>query len=158
MVENEKDRQGAVRACDTEREAAVRALATHFADGRLEQAEFDERTDAAFAARTRDELRQLFRDLPGQVDIREPAGAADGADAAAGAAPWMRGPGRGRGPMRAGGPPFFPLLPLVPVLLALSVVLIVHGLPPFPLIALFAVLAAGRRRRRWNRAVARPWL
>ena len=170
MVEDEKGRAGALRASDTEREGAARSLATHFADGRLERAEFDERVDAAFAARTRDELRALFADLPGPAPLpavrgsRAAAVAADAdADAASAAADaagsdraGVRMPARagGRGPWRSAGPPLFPL---VPILLALSVVAIVHGLPPFPLIALFAVLAAGRRRRRWNRGDLRPW-
>jgi Domain of unknown function (DUF1707) len=186
MVEDNKEnkdyrdnrgRAGALRASDTERGAAVSSLATHFADGRLERAEFDERADAALAARTRDELRVLFADLPGPPPLPElsrPGAVADadgGADgradrgsdqtAAHSSAPaWAggrgraRGRGRGRGSFRAGGPPLFPL---APVLLALSVVAVVHGLPPFPLIALFAVLAAGRRRRRWNRGDLRPW-
>jgi hypothetical protein len=166
MVENEKGRAGALRASDTEREGAVRSLATHFADGRLERAEFDERADAAFAARTRDELRALFADLPGPAPLpalrragavagadTDAAGVVAGADRAAARMPAWVGI-RGRGPVRAGGPPLFPL---VLILLALSVVAVVHGLPPFPLIALFAVLAAGRRRRRWNRGDLRPW-
>jgi hypothetical protein len=34
----------------------------------------------------------------------------------------------------------------------------VHGLPPFPLIALLAVMGAGRRNRRWNGEGRRPQL
>ncbi len=50
-----------IRASDAEREDALRRLAGHYADGRLERAEFDERADAAFAALTREQLRTLFR-------------------------------------------------------------------------------------------------
>ena len=148
MVEDEKGRAGALRASDTEREGAARSLATHFADGRLERAEFDERVDAAFAARTRNELRALFADLPGSPPLPELRRSEPGARAS------VPGRTRRRGPFQAGRAPLFPL---VPILLALSVVAIVHGLPPFPLIALFAVLAVGRRRRRWNRGDLRPW-
>jgi uncharacterized protein DUF1707 len=44
-------------------------LQRHFADGRLTQAEFDERVGAALAARTRDQLHALTADLPG-ADVR----------------------------------------------------------------------------------------
>jgi hypothetical protein len=57
-------RAGALRIGDAEREEACRALGEHFAAGRLTRAEFDERTTAAWAARTRAELGPLFTDLP----------------------------------------------------------------------------------------------
>jgi hypothetical protein len=64
-----------VRASDAERDAALRALAGHYADGRLDRAEFDERADAAFAARTRDELGTLLRDLPRPAaELAQPRG------------------------------------------------------------------------------------
>jgi hypothetical protein len=155
MVEDEQGRARAVRASDTERDEALRSLAAHFAEGRLDRAEFDERAGSALEARTRDELRALFADLP----MRSPADVArQDADLPAAprrdapVRPSRRGPSR-RGPIRAGRPPLYPL---VPVLLALSVVLVVHGLPPFPLIALLAVVAAGRRNRRWNGGGGRP--
>ncbi|WP_308259476.1 DUF1707 domain-containing protein [Pseudonocardia sp. H11422] len=47
-----------------EREAAVRALGDHFARGRLDPSEFEERVAQAYAARTRTELDALFGDLP----------------------------------------------------------------------------------------------
>ena len=39
-------------------------LAEHFADGRLDQAEFDERVGRAMSAKTRADLSGLFDDLP----------------------------------------------------------------------------------------------
>lgn len=60
----EDPRTGALRIGDAEREEACRALGEHFAAGRLTRAEFDERTTAAWAARTRAELGPLFADLP----------------------------------------------------------------------------------------------
>ena len=54
----------AVRASDSEREQTVAVLQRHFADGRLAQAELEERVSAAFAAQTRAELRDLAADLP----------------------------------------------------------------------------------------------
>jgi Domain of unknown function (DUF1707) len=55
----------AVRASDAEREQAVGLLQHGFADGRLTQAELEERAGAAYAARTRAQLRELTADLPG---------------------------------------------------------------------------------------------
>lgn len=116
-----------IRASDAEREDALRVLADHYADGRLDRAEFDERADAAFAARTREQLRALFRDLPRPaVDLAPTAG-------------------RAVRPIR---PPARPIL-ILPLLLALGVVLALHGIPPFPLFPLFFLLT--RRQRRWDR-------
>ena len=53
-----------LRIGDTEREAAVAALGEHFAAGRLEKEEYDERTAAAWTARTSGALAPLFDDLP----------------------------------------------------------------------------------------------
>jgi hypothetical protein len=54
----------AVRASDAEREQAVALLQRNFADGRLTQAELEERAGAVYAARTRAQLRDLTADLP----------------------------------------------------------------------------------------------
>jgi hypothetical protein len=59
----------AVRASDGERDQVVALLQRHFADGRLTQAELEERVGAALAARTRDQLRALTADLP-RADVR----------------------------------------------------------------------------------------
>ena len=53
-----------IRIGTAEREQAVKALGEHFAQGRLEPAEFEERMSAAYAARTASELDRLFDDLP----------------------------------------------------------------------------------------------
>jgi Domain of unknown function (DUF1707) len=54
----------AVRASDSEREQTVALLQRSFADGRLTQAELEERAGAAYAAQTRAQLRDLTADLP----------------------------------------------------------------------------------------------
>jgi Domain of unknown function (DUF1707) len=59
----------AVRASDGERDQVVALLQRDFADGRLTQAELEERVGAALAARTRDQLGALTADLPG-ADVR----------------------------------------------------------------------------------------
>jgi hypothetical protein len=53
-----------LRIGDAEREQAARVLGEHYAAGRLTKEEYDERSDAAFAARTAADLRPLFVDLP----------------------------------------------------------------------------------------------
>lgn len=53
-----------VRIGNSEREAAVRALGEHLAEGRLDHNEYDERVSAAYAARTAEDLTPLFKDLP----------------------------------------------------------------------------------------------
>lgn len=53
-----------LRIGDAERDAAIAALARHFADGRLTQDEHEERTARALKARIGADLRVLFADLP----------------------------------------------------------------------------------------------
>lgn len=55
---------GGVRIGTDERQRAVDALGDHFAKGRLDPDEFEQRATAAYAARTAGELDALFRDLP----------------------------------------------------------------------------------------------
>ena len=52
------------RVSDAERQAVTDRLAEHFGDGRLDQAEFDERVGRAMSAKTRADLNGLFDDLP----------------------------------------------------------------------------------------------
>jgi DUF1707 SHOCT-like domain len=59
----------AIRASDGERDQVVAQLQCHFADGRLTQAELEERVGAALAAGTRDQLHALTADLP-SADVR----------------------------------------------------------------------------------------
>ena len=53
-----------LRVSDAERQAVTDRLAEHFADGRLDQAEFDDRVGRAMSAKTRADLSGLFSDLP----------------------------------------------------------------------------------------------
>ena len=53
-----------LRASDLDREQAAEALREHFAAGRLDGGEFEERLQAIYAARTRGELDALSADLP----------------------------------------------------------------------------------------------
>src|SRR5947209_6091223 len=69
------------RASDRERDAVVQRVQDAFAEGRLDDAEFDERSRAALTARTHADLDALLADLPA-------------APTAAGPASVLPGPGR----------------------------------------------------------------
>lgn len=71
------------RASDRERDAVVQRVQDAFAEGRIDDAEFDERTRAALTARTQVELDALLADLPAET-------------AAAGTVPAVAGHGPGR--------------------------------------------------------------
>jgi len=53
-----------MRASDAEREHAAEALREHYAAGRLTSEELDERLEAAYRAKTGEELNELRADLP----------------------------------------------------------------------------------------------
>jgi hypothetical protein len=90
------------RIADNDRERAMSDLAGHYADGRLDHEEYDERLDAIWTARTRADLAMIFSDLPRpQVTYPSPPVRAS------------RSGGRGRR---------FPLLPVIALLVVLSVV------------------------------------
>jgi hypothetical protein len=55
-----------IRASDSDREVVVDALRDAFTAGRITMEEFDERTSAAYTAKTWGELRKLTVDLPAQ--------------------------------------------------------------------------------------------
>jgi len=62
-----------IRIGNEEREAAVRALGEHLAQGRLDTHEYEERVAAAYAARTSADLAPLFDDLPQPPALLPPA-------------------------------------------------------------------------------------
>ena len=65
-----------VRIGDADRERAMADLSLHYADGRLDHEEYDERLDAIWTARTQADLRVLFDDLPRpQVSYPQPVAA-----------------------------------------------------------------------------------
>ena len=81
IPEAESGRSPATRVSDSERDAVLQRVQAAFADGRLDDTEFDERMRAALTARTQADLDILLADLP--------AAQAPSAPAVAG-----RGPGR----------------------------------------------------------------
>jgi len=71
--------QQPIRAGDRDRDAVVQRLQEAFADGRLDDEEFDSRTRAALTARLSSDLAVLTRDLPdGQAPSRMVARATGG--------------------------------------------------------------------------------
>jgi hypothetical protein len=82
-----------LRVSDAERNSVAELLGQHYADGRLDQAEFDDRISRTMTAKTRGDLAGLFDDLP----ENGPAGAGvAGAGGPTGPVPY-------RGPRRRGG-------------------------------------------------------
>ena len=64
-----------IRVSDADRNAVAEQLGAHYADGRLDQAEFDERISRTMAAKTRGDLAGLFDDLPDpHLGLRGPQG------------------------------------------------------------------------------------
>lgn len=61
-----------LRIGDAERERAQAALGDHYAAGRLDHAEYTERLDAIWTARTHADLAPLFADLPGPDAVSAP--------------------------------------------------------------------------------------
>jgi hypothetical protein len=53
-----------IRVSDAERNWVAELLGQHYAEGRLDQAELDERVGKTMAAKTRGDLAGLFDDLP----------------------------------------------------------------------------------------------
>jgi hypothetical protein len=119
---------GALRIGTAEREQAAASLAEHFAAGRLDVEEYDDRVARAYAAKTTADLAVLFSDLPRPMPAPAPT------------------------------PPVAPVRPprsLLPVAVFAAVVLVVvlavtvHMVPFFVFPVLFFVLVRGRRG--WGR-------
>ncbi|HEX3312519.1 MAG TPA: DUF1707 domain-containing protein, partial [Streptosporangiaceae bacterium] len=69
---------GVTRASDRERDAVVQRVQDAFAEGRLDDAEFDERSRSALTARTHADLDALLADLPAAPSTPGPAPALPG--------------------------------------------------------------------------------
>lgn len=124
-----------VRIGTQERERTVESLGEHYSAGRLDLAEYEQRTSTAWAARTAVDLSVLFEDLPQRTP--EPART------------WQPGPRRSR--------LLFALLVLGVVALTAFWAATTH-LPPFFLIPV-AFVALGRRNwgSGWRRGQPRAW-
>jgi hypothetical protein len=62
-----------MRVSDAERSDVADRLAQHYGDGRLDQAELDERLSRAMTAKTQADLDGLFDDLPEPGETPRPA-------------------------------------------------------------------------------------
>ena len=114
-----------LRITDADRDEALDRLAEHYAAGRLDKDEFDERSDAVWTARTGSDLAPVFADL----QPRAPRSPRDVV---------RSHPGRWRHRLSL---PFAPVLFLVIALTAFTSI-------PFVLLALLGfLLMAGRRGR-----------
>jgi hypothetical protein len=90
-----------IRVSDADRNAVAEVLTKHYADGRLDQAEFDERVGQTMAAKTRGDLTGLFDDLP-EVDDADPDGFGAAAETGQAGPTRPYRPGRDRGRRRGG--------------------------------------------------------
>ena len=129
-----------LRIGDAERESAVDQLGEQYAEGRISKQEFDERSDAAWAAKTQGDLAPLFADLPvGRHDTH-----------VAGRALGQRGAVPARAGWRAGR------LPL-PLLLVLCVLVAVTVISHLPVILLALAVWFFWIRPRWSRHPSSGW-
>jgi hypothetical protein len=139
--------EGQVRVGDAERHEAAGALGEHFATGRLDQQEFDDRVQAAYAARTRVDLQRLFVDLPEPAPFRAGKVQPAGRPAPSPAPPAWR------------PPVFVAVFPLLAVVLIVASIVVGH-VPVFPFFFLFWMwFGWGRRAWRGPRRYAgtRSW-
>jgi hypothetical protein len=109
-----------IRASDADRDRVAARLREHFAEGRLDQDELEERINDTLSAKTFGDLRRVMIDLPEAAPVPAPFGPGPWPGPIAGPGP-MAGPGPGPGPMagptpypvyryRRRGPRLFPLL------------------------------------------------
>ena len=126
------DVRSGLRLSDADRDQAITRLSEHYAAGRLDKEEFDERSDAVWTAKTHADLAPLFADLGPAPSQRE----------------W-RGGGGYRGPWGRRG--WLPV-PFVPVLFLLIALTVLTHIPFVLLAFLGCFLLLTRRRRRWDRA------
>jgi hypothetical protein len=139
------DSDGGIRASDSDREQVVEILRGGYTEGRLTLDEFDERTTAAYAAKTWSQLRELTSDLPVEVNLRRPPVGPPGPLARDRAA-LQPGPGVPQ-PMPAGRPGFFPVLPFVILFVVLIGSLHAAALAVLPVILVLMVCLRGPGRR-----------
>ncbi len=134
---------GVLRIGDAERVAAASALGDHFAAGRIDQEELDQRLSAAYAARTFADLDPLFEDLPAPRPTRPVVAAPEPAPQGISRSKPARGP-------TWWGAWTVPAVPLPLLLLGFLAVISIVGtlvfFAPFILIPLFWMWCVGAGR------------
>ncbi len=141
-----------LRVGDAEREAVAAELREHYAQGRLSMEDFNQRLDAAYAARTRRDLDQLIRDLPHAKPAGTPLPAPPpGSLRHHGHGLHFAPPGAGFGREGRHRAWFGRFATLLAALASLLIVLMVHLSFPWPgrlglLVAIFALLRGLLRR------------
>ncbi|HVT67935.1 MAG TPA: DUF1707 domain-containing protein, partial [Trebonia sp.] len=93
-----------MRVSDAEREAAAAELREHFASGRLDSDELEERLATVFAAKTRGDLSAVFTDLPSSGRSTAGAGRPVGPGSAGAFGGPFSGEPFGAGPFGISGP------------------------------------------------------
>lgn len=125
-----------LRAADADRERVAERLRTSHTEGRLDLAEFQQRVERCYEAKTVGELEQLVTDLPRHDE-----------------------PDEGRS-LRRFLPPRLGLAPLAAILIALIVISAAIGHHGFwlwiPLLFVFWRMSSWRRRRSWAGARRGP--
>lgn len=121
-------RDASIRAADADRERTAGRLRTAHTEGRLDVAEFQERIDRCYEAKTLGQLGELVRDLPREERAQRSASA------------WLR-------------PSRWTAVPLAWMLLALIAITAVSGRHVvwlwIPLLFIFWRVSWWRRRRWW---------
>ena len=131
---------GGIRASDHDRESVVEVLREAYAAGRLDLDEFDQRTTAAYSAKTWGDLRELTSDLPAEPKL--------GTDLSAAAPEAPEPTAVNAGVQYEYRRPFVPMLPMVLVWLAIAAAAHTSAaVIPLILLALFTLRAAGWRRK-----------
>lgn len=134
--------EGRLRVGDGERTAVAERLADHYADGRLDRLEFDDRLERALSAKTRADLDGLLAGLPGAVPGPVPAIPDRTGSGVTASRPG--GPLRRRGARRS--PPVVVLV-LIVLIAAAAGQEILRAAPLWPVIVLAAILWVRHHRR-----------
>jgi hypothetical protein len=141
-----------LRVGDAEREAVAAELREHYAQGRLSIEDFNERLDAAYAARTRGDLDKLISDLPHAKPAGTPLPAPPpGSLRHHGHGSYFAPPGDGLGYGGRRRARFGRFISLLAALASLLVIVMAHLSFPWPgrlglLVVIFAALRALLRR------------
>ncbi len=151
-----------LRASDAERTEVADRLSRHYQDGRLDQAEFNERLDRAMNAKTRADFSGLFADLPDLPDPADQNGHHGQAAQGTGSGSGQRGQSRqyteprwltsqaSTRRHRSGGSTMIQIFFIAAVVIV-SVILVhalMHSLFPWLLIALLAVVLLRHEQNR----------